>query len=114
MKKHTFKGNSFILIITALFIIAVVLIGSTISGFAGTKDVMTEKNCHKYYTSIAVENGDTLWQIASEYMEVEYTSLKYSSIQEYINEIRSLNHLIDDKITAGEYLTIPYYSMEIL
>jgi len=119
MKKNTIsnnkiKGNNFILVVTALLIIAAVLIGSTISGFAGTKDVINEKSCNKYYTSIVIEDGDTLWKIASEYMDMEYTSLKYNSVQEYINEIRSLNHLVDDKITAGEYLTVPYYSLEIL
>lgn len=61
----------------------------------------------KYYTTIQVESGDTLWDIALEYRTVEY-----SSIQAYINEVKDINHIIGDEITSGCYLTIPYYAEE--
>ena len=94
--------------IPALIIIVVVLIGSTISGFASTNEQEHTQH-HKYYTSIIIEPGDSLWEIATEYMTSEY-----SGIEAYIMEVRTLNHLTDDEIMAGEYLTIPYYSADIL
>lgn len=62
---------------------------------------------YKYYTSIRVEHGDTLWDIA-----MEYRTEEYESIQSYIEEVKSMNHLTSDKITDGMYLSIPYYSTE--
>ncbi len=94
--------------ILALFIVAAILIGGTISGFASTSKSQNITN-YKYYTSIIIEPGDSLWEIASEYMTSEY-----SDVEEYIMEVMTLNHLMDDEIMAGEYLTIPYYSAEIL
>ena len=64
---------------------------------------------YKYYTSIVVEKGDTLWDIANQYITPEY-----GDISEYIGEVKYLNHLRGDEIHAGEYLTIPYYSDDIL
>lgn len=62
---------------------------------------------YKYYTSIRVSGGDSLWSIASEYMNTGYADMNTC-----IEEIKQLNHLGDDEIHAGEYLMIPYYSDE--
>lgn len=62
---------------------------------------------YKYYTSICVESGDTLWSIAQEYSLEEK-----GSIAEYIQEIKKINGLKGDEIRTGEYLTIVYYSTE--
>lgn len=43
---------------------------------------------YKYYTSIRVSSGDTLWDIAKEYRTEEY-----SDISSYIAEVREINHL---------------------
>ena len=53
---------------------------------------------YKYYTSIRVSSGDTLWDIAN--------------ISSYIAEVREINHLSSNQITDGMYLCIPYYSEE--
>lgn len=90
------------LIMTAVFLITAIIIGSSISGFARVR--RQEKNSCKYYSSIMIEKGDTLWSIASENMTSEY-----GRVEDYIEEIRSLNHLYSDGIYAGEYLTIPRY-----
>lgn len=63
----------------------------------------------KYFTVIEVEAGDTLWEIAQEYRTSEYYSL-----QDYIKEVREINHISGDEITSGCYLTIPYYAEEPL
>jgi hypothetical protein len=59
----------------------------------------------KYFTTIQVESGDTLWEIADEYMTPEY-----ASIADYMDEVRTINHISEDDITAGCYITIPYYA----
>lgn len=62
---------------------------------------------YKYYTSVTVEAGETLWDIAGIYMSDEF-----SSVQKYIDEVKNINHLTDNKIYAGEKLIVPYYSYE--
>ena len=63
---------------------------------------------YKYYTSIRVEAGDTLWDIADRYV-CEQTG----SRQDYIREVMKLNGMKSDQIRTGESLTIFYYSTEL-
>lgn len=65
---------------------------------------------YKYFTSIQIERGDSLWSIAEEYGD----EVHYESYEEYITEVKSINHLKDDEIVAGQYLIIPYYSYEFV
>lgn len=108
LEKERNHKRILIIVISILFVIATILIGGTISGFAGTHEQQHTAQ-YKYYTSIVIEPGDSLWEIASKYMTSEY-----KNIEDYMFEVKTLNHLIDDEIMAGEYLTIPYYSTEIL
>lgn len=97
--------------VKALFVILalILLTGSVFSGkFALTANAGTEAGeRYKYYTSVQIEKGDSLWSIAQEYISEEY-----ESIDEYINEVMNINHLATDKIYEGNYLCIPYYSVE--
>ncbi len=104
MSGNTNTGTVYkrILVIFILFFAVVVSIGGSISGLAKAR--REEKNAYKYYTSIPIGKGDTLWSIA-----VENITPEYAGIEEYIQEIRSLNHLSDDGIHAGRYLMIPRY-----
>ena len=70
----------------------------------------SEQVSYKYFTSIQVEAGDTLWSIAEEYADQEH----YSSYKEYINEVKRMNKMRDDSIVSGQYLIIPYYSSEFV
>lgn len=58
----------------------------------------------KYYKSIMIEYGDTLWDIAKEY----YDSSSYT-IPEYVEELKAINKLDCDNIQSGSYITISYY-----
>lgn len=63
----------------------------------------------KYYTGITVEAGESLWEIAGEYVD----GVHYNSRESYIAEVCSINHLTDENaITAGQMLILPYYSNE--
>lgn len=63
---------------------------------------------YKYYTSIEVQPGDTLWGIAQE----RYLENGYDDIRDYIRELRRLNHITGDDLSAGSRLIITYYSTE--
>ena len=65
---------------------------------AGTDDIV-----YKYYKSIEILAGDTLWEIAQEYRTADYDSL-----HAYINELKAVNGLTSDEIQAGQYLTVIY------
>ena len=65
---------------------------------------------YKYFTSIEVASGDTLWTIAQEYSDTE----NYDSIEEYIEEVKNMNHMSSDTLLAGQFLIVPYYSQEFI
>lgn len=65
----------------------------------------------KYYTSMTVSAGDTLWTIAAEHMG---ESGHYASASEYITEVMRMNGLDNETIYAGQHLVIPYYSAEFI
>ena len=70
----------------------------------------TENNTEvsfKYYKSIEINTGDSLWAIAETYAGEQYTST-----QDYIDEVMHINHLSDESLIAGQYLIVPYYSTE--
>lgn len=58
---------------------------------------------YKYYKTIVIEKGDTLWDIAEEYCTEDYASL-----EDYIAALKEMNHLDGDTIYAGERLMIAY------
>ncbi len=59
----------------------------------------------KYYTSIQVKCGDSLWAIAQRYCSEEYADLN-----DYIREVKEINHLNSDVIRRGYALCVPYYA----
>ncbi len=64
---------------------------------------------YKYFTSISVAYGETLWSLADQYADEHY-----KNNEAYINEVIQINHLSSEKILAGQYLVIPYYSSEFI
>lgn len=69
-----------------------------------------QDSAHKYYTSIEIEKGDTLWDIAEKYMD----STHYVSKEDYLNEVMSINHMTSSKIVSGYKLIVPYYADNIM
>lgn len=103
LKKHTLQ------FMFALFFICLAIFGinSIISSAGSAKE---SELSFKYYKNICAEEDDTLFSIAETYAEEGY----YDSIDAYVSEVRFMNHLEDeDKVYAGDYLIIPYYSNEL-
>lgn len=62
---------------------------------------------YKYYTSITVRPGETLWSIAQ-----EKAGAGNGRARDYIDEVMRMNYLEDENITAGQSIIVPYYSSE--
>lgn len=94
-------------------LVLLVLIAILSSGFFGHNlmQAMAEEEAtvsySKYYTSIRLEEGDTLWKLAE-----RYNNHSEKSMEAYVRELKSMNCLIDDTIHAGNYLTVTYYKAE--
>ncbi len=57
-------------------------------------------------TSVQIEEGDSLWSLASQYYSEEF-----GSITDYIKEIKRMNGLSSDMLYADNYILIPYYKI---
>lgn len=94
-------------------IAAVVLIMSMSFGFgsffSSAHDSGTEISVpseERYYKSVQIEKGDSLWSIAQRYRRTE------DSIYEYMDELAEANHLsLKDRnnLQEGDYLVVSYY-----
>lgn len=94
------------LIVTILLILTC----STIFGKIFIKASYSEKDApqgYKYYASIQIKEGDSLWSIAA-----EYAPSCAMDKETYVKELKAINKLHKDIIHAGQYLTIFYYSEE--
>ena len=68
-----------------------------------------EVTYYKYYANVEIQPGDTIWELADDYMDEQH----YESREAYIREVQELNSLADtDSIVSGQYLILPYYSTE--
>lgn len=91
------------------FMCLLIVIVSLCCSFIVNADFSDKEQRYKYYTDITVERGDTLWDIAQEYITDDYASVK-----EYIKEVRDINTLLDaDQIYEGQSLLVPYYDTEL-
>ena len=88
---------------------ATVILGLTLLGnsFRISAQDSSAEVSYKYFTSIRIEQGDTLWTLADTYADENFKSRK-----DFINEVIRTNHLMDDSLKAGDYLIVPYYSSE--
>lgn len=98
--------------ITFTMTICLIVVGAisyhSISSSANTgKDELN----FKYYTSITVAHGETLWDIADKYIDYDM----YENKSEYIAEVQNINHLSEEcNIRSGQILIVPYYSNNFL
>ena len=106
-RQRIFKRQvSIIIIIATLVLFTFIFMCSSIYSDAQSDNYEPE---FKYYTTVTVHAGDSLWSIASEH----YPEQHYNNLNCYITEICRLNRIdTDGVLNAGENLIIPYYSTE--
>ena len=106
-KRRQLAKRRMILLLAALFVITV---GSIVCGsiFSSAKDSTTDMPRQKYYKSITIEEGDSLWSIAQ-----KYRTDAYDDTQEYIDELMQLNGLTSKTIHEGQHLIVAYYDTKI-
>ncbi len=95
----------FIAVIAIIALSLIILLGSSIHAFASSTD---DKPYNKYYTSITVEKGDTLWTLADRLI-----SGSDADKNDLIDEICQLNNLTDGEIHSGQNLMVCYYSQDL-
>ena len=87
--------------------IAATLIATGIADYKNA-NAMRDYGRNKYYTVYDIQNGDTLWGIASDMTSI---NPEYPNIQKYIDEVLFINNMMDaNNITSGDFLILPYYS----
>ena len=91
-----------VVLLTGLLVSAL----SAIQVHGGTSE--EEPRRYKYFTSVFVERDDTLWDLATEYRTEEY-----ADVREYVDEVMHINHLTDEQLQYGDWITVPYYSSEL-
>lgn len=109
-KKQLRKKKLFQIRCTICMTILFISIISILSVFPAKAKTTTNSqvNSCKYYKSIQIKKGDSLWSIAKENMDYEH----YSTVKAYLNEIKTSNSITSNTIIAGAYIIIPYYSSE--
>lgn len=107
-KQREIRRKCMMLVMTICLVIVGAVSYHSISSSASTG---SDEINFKYYTSITVEYGETLWDIADEYIDYN----EYKDKDDYIAEVQSINHLEDKgNIRAGQILVVPYYSNEFV
>ena len=106
-KRKQIAKRRMILLLAALFVI---ILGSVVFGtiFSKAKNPSADVPQYKYYKSITIEQGDSLWSIAE-----EYCTDAYEDTREYVDELKELNSLTSETIHAGQHLLVAYYDAEI-
>lgn len=101
-RQREMRKNFLMFVMTVCLVITFSI---SLNGFRSDAKDDSVKTSYKYYKSITIDNNDTLWSIAAQYMDEEH----YDSMNDYINEVKNMNSLTDDEIQYGEHLIIPYY-----
>lgn len=78
-------------------ILLIIILGTIMVNASDTKQP------DKYYTSVMIEQHDTLWSLESQYNNGT------EDRDTYINNIKQLNHMSNDTIIDGSYILLYYY-----
>lgn len=105
-RQRELRKNFLLTIMTICFVIT---FSFSVNSFLSNAKTESEQISYKYYKSITISHGDSLWSISQKYMDDEH----YASVKDYINEVKQLNSLKSDSISYGENIIVPYYSYEL-
>ncbi len=107
LKKNAGKARALrqFLIVFAAFCVAVCLFIAG-SSRMNSGQVQASSNHEIIYKSIRVNAGDTLWEIADIYM-----GTAYDNKNDYIDEVKEINHMAGTELQAGSYIIVPCVSV---
>ena len=100
------RQKSILALVVLALVVFGILLGTGMNALASSDKDIASYN--KYYVSIRVESGDTLWTIADEYID-GFNIEK----DDYIKEVCEINIISKDDIHAGDYIVVPYYSQDV-
>lgn len=106
-RQRQLRRNIFLCLFTFLLVISLSFLFFSFRTRAQSNE---EEIMYKYYKSIMVNRGDSLWKYAEIYGDKQY----YDAPEDYIKEVMSMNSLEDENIISGQYLILPYYSSEFV
>ncbi|WP_029321364.1 LysM peptidoglycan-binding domain-containing protein [Butyrivibrio sp. AE3004] len=67
----------------------------------------TNNKQYRYYASVSICNGDSVWSIAEEHMD----DLHYRNTREFVTDIAHINQISPDaKLKEGTNIIVPYYA----
>ena len=95
------KLVALVVFMTALFLLVLFILPERTAAAGDTSSSRYQ------ITSVLIEEGDSLWSLASEY----YTE-EFSSVPAYLTEIKRMNGISSDTLYAGNYILIPQYVEE--
>lgn len=105
--KNQFSGNALFIATICLIMILSIFMSFSVSRVSAQENTRTateqidDTSNHKYYKSIEIQRGDTLWDIAKDTITSEY-----NSVAEYIKVLKEINGLDSDEIQAGRMLIV--------
>ena len=94
--KYRVKHKSRFIIFKVVFILLVMSAFSKINGA-----INASGSSENVYETVTVQHGETIWRIAERNMD------DYKDIRKFIYEIKKLNNVSADTLTAGQKLMIP-------
>ena len=108
LRKQREKRKMILLIVLTLVVIFV--IGMGFGSMITRAKEPAAPAMYKYYANVEIQDGDTLWDLAGDYMDVAH----YEDRMDYINEVMTINGMHDTCLIEGRKIILPYYSDEQL
>ena len=119
MKNYIVKSKKFLIAIGVLAAVIFICVIATINNIEAAKyTYITEDSLPNgyviKYTTIEVQNGDTVYDIATaELNNEEHSTNKYVNLRQQVSKIIAMNNLTNDgKITTGKNIVVPYIVKE--
>ena len=87
------------MMVLTILLILIVLGGFRVKALASSASAQGNRE----YVSVQIHSGDTLWSIAEAYCG----SSDARDIQNYVNELKSMNHILNDaSLKPGAYVMV--------